>query len=352
MATFPTTSRRKYTFYVWSPVQPTSKMQRYCCRACSEAWKRLFTNLSHSTKLMTGGGQAQSRSWCFTLNNYTQDDEQRIGTYTEEREADYVVYGREVGESGTPHLQGFILFAAKKRLSGVKELFLPAKPHLERMRGTKQQAIAYCKKDGDIYEAGSIGDSDGCPDSLLGVREAIRNGESLSRIVGEHFGVYLRYRSGIERAIQLSIPVRDFVTEVRWYWGLPGTGKSHRSFAEATEIGGGSGTVHFAADVSCKWFNGYDPSEHKTVIFDDFDGSATFSLLLRLFDRYPCQVPTKGGFVQWRPEVVFISSNFSPRDLYGQERNFDALLRRLTVVEQMNNVYVPPVNEEVKEQSE
>ena len=91
----------------------------------------------------------QSRSWCFTINNWTEKDETAIAMAG----ARYTVYGKEVGESGTPHLQGYVYFANKKSMKGVSKLLPTA--HLEMRKGTHEQARNYCIKDGDITEFGN-----------------------------------------------------------------------------------------------------------------------------------------------------------------------------------------------------
>ena len=66
----------------------------------------------------------------------------------------YLVVGREVGQSGTPHLQGFVIFNRSVRRSRVSGL-LP-RAHLEITRGTSEQAATYCKKEGDFDEYGTF----------------------------------------------------------------------------------------------------------------------------------------------------------------------------------------------------
>lgn len=56
-----------------------------------------------------------------------------------------IVVGKEVGESGTAHLQGFIKFKEMKRLSAVKKL-LP-RAHWEAAKGSDQQNLDYCSKE-------------------------------------------------------------------------------------------------------------------------------------------------------------------------------------------------------------
>lgn len=92
----------------------------------------------------------QSTRWCYTLNNYTPEDEQRLQSI----ECKYHIYGRERGQSGTSHLQGFVVFRSRKRFNSAKSI-LGNQVHLEVARGTSEQAADYCRKDGDIFERGS-----------------------------------------------------------------------------------------------------------------------------------------------------------------------------------------------------
>lgn len=82
------------------------------------------------------------------------------------------------------------------------------------------------------------------------------------------------------------------------------------------------------------WFDGYVGQTR--VIFDDFrPWWCEFSWLLRLLDRYPIQVPVKGGFVNFIPEEIIITTNKSPEDAFGMYRSnedLQQLRRRLTRV--------------------
>lgn len=88
---------------------------------------------------------SKAYAWCYTVNNYTDDDILRFEAI--ENVARHVC-AKEVGESGTPHLQGYIRFKNAQRFSWWKNQF--PKAHVEARRGTEQEAVDYCLKDGEV----------------------------------------------------------------------------------------------------------------------------------------------------------------------------------------------------------
>lgn len=95
------------------------------------------------------------KKWCFTHNNYTEGVKQLYADLFESEHVKYGVLGYEVGENGTPHIQGFVWFTDPKTLNQCRNI-LPDGRHLEPTRGTPAQAADYCKKGGDYDEFGSI----------------------------------------------------------------------------------------------------------------------------------------------------------------------------------------------------
>ena len=80
--------------------------------------------------------------WLFTLNNYTETQFGSIVSLFNTKAKLYVI-GDEVGESGTPHLQGYVEFKSKCRPIGLFEF----KPHWEKCKGSRDENIAYCSKE-------------------------------------------------------------------------------------------------------------------------------------------------------------------------------------------------------------
>ena len=108
--------------------------------------------------LETGGGNTipppvrvvPSKRWCFTYNNYPDDAVERLETVFGSFSIDYI-FGKEVGEEGTKHLQGYI--EAPIKIRPIEKLGLPKEIHWEKTRGTRIQNITYCSKDGDYVHS-------------------------------------------------------------------------------------------------------------------------------------------------------------------------------------------------------
>jgi Putative viral replication protein len=98
----------------------------------------------------------RAKNWCFTLDNYGPDDVDRLSAATAENsstlpDVEYIVFGREVGATGTPLLQGTVCFLSRKRLAQVITVIGQARCSVTR---NLRQSINYCKKDGDFTEIG------------------------------------------------------------------------------------------------------------------------------------------------------------------------------------------------------
>lgn len=88
-------------------------------------------------------------NWVFTLNN-PSDEEIEAVKQVAFQSSKVMVFQKEEGEEGTPHLQGYVSLQVKRRLTGMKELIPRA--HFERCRN-KKASIAYCMKtDGRLEE--------------------------------------------------------------------------------------------------------------------------------------------------------------------------------------------------------
>lgn len=86
-----------------------------------------------------------SKRWCFTLNNYSDQEMETLELSFKSAKCEYVI-GREVGEEGTPHLQGYIESPVKIR---PVEKFKTERVHWEKCKGTREENVVYCTKEGN-----------------------------------------------------------------------------------------------------------------------------------------------------------------------------------------------------------
>jgi len=270
--------------------------------------------------------------WLFTLNNYVEEDFATIKAWLEQ-EAKYWIIGRETGESGTPHLQGYFSLRRRSTFSYVSGK-LSSRAHIQRAAGTARQNRRYCSKDGNFEEGGEINEGKSRVDKDETARNfmaALEQGDrGISEFADSEPGAWIFNGSNMLRNALALKPTIDRPTiNVRWFWGRPGVGKSrlaHSTFPDA-----------YVKDPRTKWWNGYVCQ--KEVIIDDFGPNGIdINHLLRWFDRYKCSVETKGGMVALYATSFIVTSNFEPSDVFtvlGEVNpQLPALLRRI-VIEQM-----------------
>lgn len=266
-----------------------------------------------------------AKNWCFTLNNHTVEEESYLVALGSELPEPllYLVFGREVGENGTKHLQGFVSLSSRKGMAFIKNT-IGDRIHCEIARGTTSQASTYCKKEKDFDEYGTLPIGQGARTDIAACVATIKEGANIRRLADEFPQIMLRYGSGVLRLRQHFRPERTCPPKIWIFWGPTGTGKTRRvwEFMDPDKL-----WVH----PGDRWFDGYDG--HEAVLFDDFEGSwFKLSYLLKLLDRYIFQVPVKGGYVWWCPKTIYLTSNVEPKEWYqGANQNHqDALMRRIT----------------------
>ncbi|AGC84159.1 putative replication-associated protein 1 [Cyclovirus roach] len=93
------------------------------------------------------------RRFVFTLNNYSEEQYVRAIDFLQHY-CKYGVVGKETGESGTPHLQGFCNLKKQMRFNTIKAK-LDNAIHLEKANGSDTDNQKYCTKSGDYFETGT-----------------------------------------------------------------------------------------------------------------------------------------------------------------------------------------------------
>jgi len=271
---------------------------------------------------------SRGKYWCFTLNNYNQNHEElliELGDGTTNG-VDYLVFGRERGDSGTPHLQGFIAFRNRKRF-GVVRGVLPSGCHIELARGTPVQAAEYCKKEGDYNEYGTL------PDRNRGVGTSFAD---YSGWVSEFYGTNQRAPS--EREIAVAFPAL-FVRYSRALSILTGHLCPHPEL-EQRDLRG------WQLDLSQELEE--EPDDRTIIFYVDSDGGKGKSFFQRwLITNYPQKVQLLGAGK--RDDIAHAVDVFKTIFLFNIPRGGIEYLQ-YTVLEQLKDrvVFSPKYNSVTK----
>ena len=182
----------------------------------------------------------QSTRYCFTLNNYTDNDIELVRSLYVDY-CMYLVYGKEVGKCGTPHLQGFFTLKLKLSMKGVHKALGTSSIALLVASGTSYQAATYCKKGeqakeeweslkdsgpnfGLNFQGEEFGQvpSPGKRIDLDLLCEAVVEGKSMLEVSTIHPASYVRNYRGLANLQSLNTPPyeHDSVRGI-YYWGPP-----------------------------------------------------------------------------------------------------------------------------------
>ena len=268
------------------------------------------------------------RGWCFTLNNYTDDE------YTSLLGAvcTYIIIGKEIAPTTlTPHLQGYIYFKEKKSTAGVRRLCTRA--HWLSAKGDSNANFTYCSKEGNFAERGIIPVSQKRKGELEVERfqNAWVNAKSgnFDEIPCDIMIRFYRTIKEIRKDHMVRIPDLEQLSGV-WICGLAGCGKSRRARVEYPE-------AYFK--MCNKWWDGYQGESH--VIIDDFGREhKVLGHHLKIWaDRYAFLAETKGGAIMIRPKFIVVTTQYRIETIFDDQETADAIRRRFTVI----NMFEPIV---------
>lgn len=266
-------------------------------------------------------GNDSVRSICFTINNPTKIKKEEWNWPDSVR---YVVWQLEKGESGTTHIQGYIEFIKTMSFKAIKEI-LGQNTHIEKRRGSRDQARKYCmKEDSRIdgpWEYGEWISGPGHRTDIEIVLESLKEGKTEKEICEEHPVEWAKNYKVIDRYNLLNSHKRDRKTAFHVLIGDPGTGKS-KTVSELSPNG--------YWKPPGQWFDGFTGKED--LILDEIDKqNLPIGLVLLLADRYPCRVAVKGSHVNFNAERIFATSNLPVEEWFPVAKDIEmkALLRRI-----------------------
>jgi len=258
---------------------------------------------------------SRNRGYCFTINNYDANTSTKL---KELEGVAYMVFGFEVGEQGTPHIQGYVHFTGPKRLETVKRLI---RGHIELRRGSVEQAVRYCKKDGDFVEIGVKPSTAGEASKVCWatIMEKSRGG-NFTWIQDNYPRVWLQFSNPIIGLQQRKAIVLDGELEHEWWVGSTGTGKSSTLWRLYPD--------HYQKELN-KWWCGYKNEDVIAIEEWSPKNDCTGSQLKIWADRYPFTAQIKGGSMQRvRPQKLIVLSNYSISECFVDSRDADPIKRR------------------------
>lgn len=276
------------------------------------------------------------RRCVFTLNNYTLEEMELV----KQLPVQWIVFGRETGSTGTPHLQGAFVIGKQVSQSTIKSWPGFGRAHFETMKGTPQQSLDYCsKEDRNFYERGTM-PQEGKRNDLKHAVEMIRGAATMQQLAQDPEAALcvVKYHKGLTVLRSLLTSVRSGPPKIFWLHGPTGTGKT-RAAVELAQLKYKHDAAFWISNGNLRWFDGFDGQP--VAIFDDLrTNHASFSFLLRITDRYPVDVEFKGGFVKFNPHIIFITAPYSPERMFNLKNEGDVqqLTRRLSVAMEFGSI--------------
>lgn len=268
--------------------------------------------------------RGQSKTWVCTIHNYTERD---IAVVTEWATwCKQIVFTKEVGEeTGHLHLQGYVVFPRAMTLKSLKKIHPTA---TWKIGVAAELGAIYCLKLDSEKVINQNNTCQGKRKDITDVYDSIEAGLTTREFV-------LACKPGIQaiatwKAARFALAMPRAITDldVIWNWGPTGCGKTHWAYENYPDL--------FSVET-IRWWDGYEGEE--TILFDEFRADQMpWSKLLKLTDKYPMRVETKGSWVQVQYLRVIITAPEPPHLMYAHiGEDVAQLLRRITQVNHFPN---------------
>lgn len=192
---------------------------------------------------------SRSRNWFYTLNNY--NDEELSSIMCLPVSALFHRVGKEVGDSGTPHLQGTLGFQSVKSLSQLRKTFSTDRIHFEITRDVLR-SLTYCAKEGDYTDFGRIPEGKGKRNDLEAFKSSVVGGTyDCRQLRMDHSDVFARYPRFCLDFIRDQVPLRPVDQHPLREWQtsllkILGNEPSRRHIIFLVDLKGNTGKSWFA----------------------------------------------------------------------------------------------------------
>ena len=267
----------------------------------------------------------RSNRWCFTINNFTQEDEEAVMNLPEQDWCKSVIAEEEHLDEGTPHIQGFMILNERKYLSWLKNAYFGPRIHLEVARGSVYDNWKYCSKENQvIVEYNKPPQADNKPHRSLtrsdqvyqSFREACKTCTE-DEMMSQFPGLTVRYRSYYQ-AVHAEYAMESITIyngrlhdKNLWIYGPAGSGKTTLALSDIP-------VSQIYLKRRDKWWDGFKPEKHTRILIDEFaplhgDLSHIMADYVKHWgDRFPYNAEIKCGATVIDPNIpVIITSNFS-----------------------------------------
>jgi hypothetical protein len=240
-----------------------------------------------------------SKRWCFTLNNYTNDEISSIVPIFKSF-CKIAFFSKEVGESGTKHLQGYCEFISKKRPISV---FASATNRIKwiKAKGDMKSNLEYCTKDTPLFFS-------------LGIPKPVKTITP---------NMFYNYQQDIYDIIKQDPDDRT----INWYWESKGkTGKT--SFTKYLCVHHGaivlSGKTSDCFNAVLTYIQNNNGNAPEIIIFDiprSTSDYTNFQVIEKVKDGCFYSGKYEGGQVLYNPPHIIVFSNYPPdTDNLSQDR--------------------------------
>lgn len=279
----------------------------------------------------------KERNWCFTINNFSEIDEDCVIDLADRIDVLRVIAEHEHLNEGTPHIQGYVSFSEPKQRETV-QMLLGGRAHVEKALGGWKQNVRYCSKENQvIVSKNCLEEEDGVQDGrvTLSVIEAAKTLD-VWEFEDRYPLVWFHHRAKVLNCMMDSAIRRvsnwdgDLKAKNYWIWGPPGIGKSMWAAAICNE------TNQYKKSVN-KWWDGYNIIRHKVVMLEDFPITGQmFAQHMKIWaDRYFFMGECKGSSMIVEPGRFFliVTSNYPIEACFEQIKDIEAIQRRFTEFE-------------------
>lgn len=249
-------------------------------------------------------------------------------------------------DTGRLHWQVYVEFFDAIPISTVQRLLKLPAAHCENRsrKSTRAEARAYCQK-ADSSIAGSYTEfgtwrevGQGARTDLQEAIDRINQGQSNAEVARAHPTVWVRNYRGLQSYRSVQVLPRSVRTELHIICGPAGSGKTYTASNEWREFHPDWKLYRIYSGKNSGWYDGYAGQQ---VVLVDNVSSATvpdYDEFLQLVDEYPYQVPYKGGFVEWCPLIIYVTSVHPPSAWFPGRVDFSELARRVTTLRKFTNV--------------